>query len=128
MSTRQLGPMARAGIYLQIRKESLHPYIHCRVHFMLQSAVCPATVKMKSAILISLLSLVLLPLEVSAFSSGAPPSTCETLLPSADAHEAEPQTTDVPYKLDISSLAATVGGTEGYGYEPGKHSLLSLFR
>lgn len=45
---------------------------------------------------------------VSAYSSGAPETACETLIPN---HGAEPQGSDTnPYRLDISREAVAPGG------------------
>lgn len=38
------------------------------------------------------------------FSSGAPRAACETLAPNATAHGADPQTTDIPYVLNLSAF------------------------
>lgn len=39
-----------------------------------------------------------------SFSSGAPQSACETLTPDTTRHGAAPQTTDIPYVLNLSAL------------------------
>ena len=48
-------------------------------------------------------------------SDGAPPSACNTISPDPTSHGADPQTTAVPYYVNISSL--------GYGYVPGESYL-----
>ena len=38
------------------------------------------------------------------FPSGAPLAACETLAPNASAHGAQPQTSDIPYVLNLSAF------------------------
>ena len=42
--------------------------------------------------------------NVSSHSSGAPAEACSTLSPDQSVHGAPPQTTDVPYTLNLSAL------------------------
>lgn len=53
---------------------------------------------------------------VEGFSSGPPSQACGTLAPNPQAHDAPPQTTPVPYEIDLSSLD---DGNGGYCYQPG---------
>ena len=53
---------------------------------------------------------------VESLSGGAPAEACETLSPDPDSHMAQPQTTPVPYVVNISSLYD--GGR--YVYDPGE--------
>ena len=50
--------------------------------------------------------------EVMGFSSGAPSGACSTISPDPTRHGANPQTSAVPYTVNISSLAN--------GYVPGQ--------
>lgn len=54
---------------------------------------------------------------VEALPGGAPQGACATLSPSADQHGAGPQTTAVPYAVNISSMS---DGAGGYAYVPGE--------
>ena len=49
---------------------------------------------------------------VTGFPSGAPLAACSTISPDPSAHGANPQTSAVPYTVNISSLAN--------GYVPGQ--------
>ena len=42
------------------------------------------------------------PQQVSSFSMGAPIDACDTLSPNPTRHGAQPQTTEVPYIIDLS--------------------------
>ena len=55
-------------------------------------------------------------LVAEGFSTGAPVDACETLSPDPLFHGADPQSSDVPYEIDLSSLADTSGGLS---YVPG---------
>ena len=57
---------------------------------------------------------------VSCLSSGAPAGACMTLSPSPapTAHDADPQTTMVPYEVDLSNFINDENGT--YYYRPGE--------
>ena len=48
--------------------------------------------------------LVLFAIPTFSFPSGAPTSACSSLTPDATSHGASPQTTDVPYMLNLSVL------------------------
>lgn len=58
----------------------------------------------------------LLQQQVSALSSGAPSTACNTLSPDPGAHGAQPRTSDVPYGIDLSQFCSN--GT--YSYYPGQ--------
>ena len=51
---------------------------------------------------------------VESRSTGAPAGACATLTPQ---HGVTPQTSPVPYEVDISSLS---NGNGGYSYSPGQ--------
>ena len=53
---------------------------------------------------------------VESFSSGAPSGACGTLSPNPTRHGADPQTTPVPYEVDLSALRN--GNTDTYCYIP----------
>lgn len=42
-----------------------------------------------------------------SFQTGAPQAACQTLSPDATQHGAQPQTTDVPYVLNLTALYDT---------------------
>ena len=54
---------------------------------------------------------------VECFSNGPPSAACPTLSPNRAAHGARPQTTPVPYAVNLSALADPNGG---FSYEPGR--------
>ena len=49
-----------------------------------------------------------------SFSSGAPRSACETLAPNATQHGADPQTTEIPYVLNLSAFFDPALGRMAY--------------
>ena len=57
--------------------------------------------------------LVGVPATVMGFPTGAPMEACDTISPNPISHRADPQTTAVPYTVNISSLAN--------GYVPGRN-------
>ena len=60
---------------------------------------------MKTLLLsVALLTSLYGPQQVSSFSSGAPPAACDTLSPNPTQHGAQPQSTEVPYSIDLSPL------------------------
>ena len=59
----------------------------------------------------------LTPLEVASFSTGAPNPACSTLSPDPIFHGAPPQTSQVPFTLNISDLETPSGSFE---YVPGQ--------
>ncbi len=69
-----------------------------------------------AVLLVSLLSAILVN-HVECFSSGAPLEACGTLSPLPAGHGAQPQTTPVPYELDLSSLLDENGD---FSYVPGE--------
>ena len=61
----------------------------------------------------------LLQQQVSAFTGGAPAGACDSLTPNPAAnggHGADPQTSNVPYSIDLSPFCSN--GT--YSYYPGQ--------
>ena len=54
--------------------------------------------------------------QTSALSVGAPLTACTTLSPDPTAHGAQPQTSTVPYIIDLAQFCN--GGT--YSYTPGQ--------
>lgn len=70
-----------------------------------------------SVLLFSFLCLIAIKLNVvECFSTGPPAAACTTLSPNPTPHGGPPQTTPVPYEVNISALADPNGG---YSYEPG---------
>lgn len=55
--------------------------------------------------------------QANGFPFGAPMSACGTLAPNPFAHGAPPQTSPVPYEVDISALS---DGNGGFEYVPGQ--------
>ena len=53
--------------------------------------------------------------QASSLSSGAPPQACDTLSPNPTQHGAQPQTSTVPYSIDLDQFC--YNGT--YSYTPG---------
>ena len=51
-----------------------------------------------------------------AFPSGAPQGACVTLSPDPNQHGSQPQTSPVPYSIDLSPFD---DGAGGYQYTPG---------
>ena len=51
------------------------------------------------------------------FPFGAPPAACSSLSPNPFAHEAQPQTSQVPYEIDLSAFD---DGTGSLSYTPGE--------
>ena len=63
--------------------------------------------------------------EVDCYSSGAPSQACDNLTPNAGSHGAQPQSTSVPYSVDLAPLT----GTSGVVYTPGRtYTRMSLSR
>ena len=54
---------------------------------------------------------------VESLPNGAPTQACDTLSPDPGPHGALPQTTPVPYSIDLSPFA---DGSGGYSYQPGE--------
>ena len=54
---------------------------------------------------------------VEGRSTGAAVGACTTLAPDPTAHDGPPQTSDVPYMVDISSLS---DGSGSWSYTPGQ--------
>ena len=54
--------------------------------------------------------------DVEAFPTGPPSEACPTISPDPDFHLAQPQTSPVPYELDLSALLDDDGGLS---YIPG---------
>jgi hypothetical protein len=54
--------------------------------------------------------------KVESFSSGAPLDACSTISPDPNRHGAQPQTSLVPYNIDISQLSDAGGYTPGQTY------------
>lgn len=57
------------------------------------------------------------PLEVRSLPGGAPSTACNTLTPNPVSHGADPQTTAVPFSLNLTALANA--DETGYEYVPG---------
>lgn len=55
--------------------------------------------------------------EVVALSAGAPSSACANLMPNPTSHGAQPQSSAVPYSIDLSPFNNSYGG---YEYYPGQ--------
>ena len=54
--------------------------------------------------------------QALSLSTGAPLAACDTLSPDPTRHGAQPQTTDVPYSIDLDQFC-----TDGfYSYIPGQ--------
>ena len=53
---------------------------------------------------------------VECFPSGPPAAACATLSPNPTVHGAQPQTSPVPYAINLSALD---DGNGGFSYEPG---------
>ena len=51
-----------------------------------------------------------------SFNTGAPQAACQTLAPDATQHGAQPQTTDIPYVLNLSAFYDTA--TDQMVYTP----------
>ena len=62
------------------------------------------------------LAVVACPLPVHAFSSGAPSGACSTLSPDPSRHLGQPQSSPVPYNID---LAVFDDGNGSFSYQPG---------
>ena len=62
------------------------------------------------------LAMVACPSPVRAFSNGAPPGACSTLSPDPSQHGANPQSSPVPYTID---LAVFDDGNGSFSYQPG---------
>ena len=70
---------------------------------------------LRPVLFLGLLSLVNL---VESYSDGAPSDACGTLSPDPGRHGAQPQTSPVPYEVDLSALRS--GTTNTYCYVPGE--------
>ena len=70
---------------------------------------------LRPVLFLGLVSLVNL---VESFGTGAPAGACGTLSPDPAQHGADPQTTPVPYEVDLSALRN--GTTNNYCYVPGE--------
>ena len=57
-----------------------------------------------------------LAIKVESRSTGAPAGACTTLSPEPTAHNAEPQSSTVPYEVDLSAFYYS----GGYYYYPGQ--------
>jgi hypothetical protein len=55
--------------------------------------------------------------QCEGFPSGAPPGACSTLSPNPFAHGAPPQSSDVPYEVDLSAFD---DGSGTLSYIPGE--------
>ena len=53
---------------------------------------------------------------VESFSGGAPSAACSTISPDPAEHRAQPQSSPVPYNIDISQLSDAGGYTPGQTY------------
>lgn len=58
--------------------------------------------------------------NVESLSSGAPSSACSNLMPNAQMHGAEAETSSVPYGVDVSPLSIGSNGETEYIYTPGQ--------
>ena len=71
----------------------------------------------KTPVLFVLLFSATLLCEVECLSSGAPAAACQTLTPLLPQHIEPPQTSQVPYEVDIAALD---DGNDGFSYVPGE--------
>ena len=62
-----------------------------------------------------------------SFSAGAPQSACGTLTPDATLHGAAPQTTDIPYVLNLSALFDSALGRMAYTPSVVYNSTLNVY-
>ena len=62
-----------------------------------------------------------------SFPSGAPRSACETLAPNATEHGASPQTSDIPYVLNLSALFDPALGRMAYTSNAIYNSMLTYY-